>query len=254
VERCFVTRPFGPSRWLVVCSVFAASYFTHSSAALGQIQTEAVPGETASVSRNSKVAERGSVNYLRSGMTYSGVFLKGLIAEAYQVPFTRVSGSDAEITKMLSETYDVTVKAPRPISQQELMLMLQRLLADRLKLRVSRTPKVEQVYNLTVRKDGAKFREAVTDGEVDLDRKPGVYQFNRCAMWRFSAFLSNRVGRPVLDRTGLPGVYDFVLKPDTSPGSEPSILRDVSQLGLEMEPGEGSVTYLIVEHLEKPPE
>jgi uncharacterized protein (TIGR03435 family) len=71
--------------------------------------------------------------------------------------------------------------------------------------------------------------------------------------------------RPVVDRTGLTGTYDFtfafrpVLPPDVSEDQSPETanlptifqaLRD--QLGLELTPQRGPVEVLVIDHVEKP--
>jgi uncharacterized protein (TIGR03435 family) len=71
--------------------------------------------------------------------------------------------------------------------------------------------------------------------------------------------LAGRVGRPVLDRTGLSGEYSFELyfTPDgANPGddAEPGIFDALrEQLGLRLEAGRGPVELLIVDRAEKVP-
>jgi uncharacterized protein (TIGR03435 family) len=88
--------------------------------------------------------------------------------------------------------------------------------------------------------------------------------------------LAQRVGRTVLDQTGLKGNYDFTLKwtpeqggpgmmggpPGAGPGPDappppdpngPSIFTAVQeQLGLKLEPTKGPVETLVIDHVEKP--
>jgi uncharacterized protein (TIGR03435 family) len=72
--------------------------------------------------------------------------------------------------------------------------------------------------------------------------------------------------RPVIDKTGLTGNYDFTLtfQPDLPPGFDranlPPELRDRpnlfdalrQQLGLKLEPQKGLVTYCVIDSVEKP--
>jgi uncharacterized protein (TIGR03435 family) len=76
--------------------------------------------------------------------------------------------------------------------------------------------------------------------------------------------LINMVGRPVIDRTGLTGRYDFTLKWTPAPGiggpsgppvdpDAPSIFTAVQeQLGLKLESARGPVEVVVVDRLEKP--
>jgi uncharacterized protein (TIGR03435 family) len=67
--------------------------------------------------------------------------------------------------------------------------------------------------------------------------------------------LRNRVGRVVIDRTGLTGQYEFVLefavRPDDT--ERPSVFAAVEeQLGLKLEPGRAPVRVLVIEQIERP--
>ena len=85
-----------------------------------------------------------------------------------------------------------------------------------------------------------------------------------------------RLGRTVIDKTGLKGEYDFKLKWTPEPGEEgleslglppvppspqpadtngPSIFTAVQeQLGLKLESTKGPVDVLVIDHAEKPSE
>jgi len=84
--------------------------------------------------------------------------------------------------------------------------------------------------------------------------------------------LSGYVGRPVIDRTGLTGLYDYELEispmrtlnmaPTTAPpggpaaaapiDDGPTIFESVQQLGLKLESTKGPVEYLVIDSVEKP--
>ena len=78
--------------------------------------------------------------------------------------------------------------------------------------------------------------------------------------------LSAILGRPVIDRTGLTGKYDFKLQwtPDTpvqmrSPDQPvtdsehgPSIFTAVQQLGLKLEKQKGPVEVIVIDSVERP--
>ena len=86
-------------------------------------------------------------------------------------------------------------------------------------------------------------------------------------MGRIAGFLKNPftgVDRPVVDRTGLTGTFDFSLEwspePDAArpPGSQsedtgPAFLEALQeQLGLKLNPTTGPVDVLVIDHVEGP--
>jgi uncharacterized protein (TIGR03435 family) len=89
----------------------------------------------------------------------------------------------------------------------------------------------------------------------------------RASMTYLSWFLSQALDRPVIDRTGLPGFYDFTLGyvPELPPGVEypagfqvpdlPNIYQALkNQLGLKLESQKGEVEFFVIDHAEKPTE
>lgn len=79
--------------------------------------------------------------------------------------------------------------------------------------------------------------------------------------------LSDTVGRTILDKTGLPGKYDYTLEwePDDTPpiaGNENGLPVDSSkasiftalqeQLGLKLEPQKAPISVLVIDHIEAP--
>jgi uncharacterized protein (TIGR03435 family) len=73
-------------------------------------------------------------------------------------------------------------------------------------------------------------------------------------------FLSGeRAGRPVQDKTGLSGKYDFWLPtpaPVDAPMSDaaPSVTSVVEELGLKLVPTKGQVETLVIDHVGRPSE
>jgi uncharacterized protein (TIGR03435 family) len=87
--------------------------------------------------------------------------------------------------------------------------------------------------------------------------------FTRVNMPGLVIMLSNSLGAPVIDKTGLTGFYDFSLEwtdPLARPASGnpqpvdagPDIFTAVQdQLGLRLEPGKGAVEVVVIDHIEK---
>jgi uncharacterized protein (TIGR03435 family) len=68
--------------------------------------------------------------------------------------------------------------------------------------------------------------------------------------------------RPVVDQTSLPGLYDFTLTWMQDPGGDDAIAANTAyfrnalktQLGLELKPGHASISFLMIDHVERPSE
>lgn len=210
-------------------------------------------------------ADAGSTRFGVDGITVHRASLLELICAAYQMPYSRVLFADAR--QNARERYDVSAKAGRPASKQELLAMLQTLLGDRFKLKLHQESKVQPVYNLTVAKGGLKM----TEGPRTPDKTcafPQCMAIDNTEMWVLAATLSGRMGRPVLDRTGLTGSYSGALRLDIMEGlvvsdpdvktrfldwSSSSVFGDIEkQLGLKLEAASAPVETIIVDHAEAP--
>jgi bla regulator protein blaR1 len=197
--------------------------------------------------------------------------LQFVAATAYDVNIDQISGWPEWA---LNEHFDIDAKAAHPVTAQQLHAMLRALLAERFRFRVRRETRQEQVYGLAIDRRGPKLKEHATASEPARgDRMPirpggkGEVIFQGVPMSRLAWFLGTRLNRPLIDRTGLAGSYDFELLwdgermpmgPDGAPvldSLRPSIFTAVrEQLGLRLEPEKGPVEYLTVEHLERPTE
>ncbi len=165
--------------------------------------------------------------------------------------------------------------------------MLQALLADRFGLKVRVETQDGPVYFLSIGKNGSKLPPAKpaaalqmvgpdgggVTGVIELERRTvdGTrVKATSVNIPYLTRYLSQLLRRPVLDKTGLTGIYDFTLDfiPDAgaSPVSSPtddntlppdpggtSIFTAIQQqLGLKLEPGRGPVETLVIDHVERP--
>ena len=166
-------------------------------------------------------------------------------------------------------------------------LVFRKLLQERFKLAWRNATVDQPIYNLVVAKGGPKFK-AVGPDEVSpyafkvdgapykgtgvtMRPSPGggaMWVMQQAHMSSFAKnFLSEQVGRQVVDKTGLTGAYNFTLdyawqgmsaaSPDAgaSEPSKPDIFTALQeQLGLKLEPARGPVGILVFDHVEQPEE
>ena len=177
--------------------------------------------------------------------------------------------------------FNVTAKIPPGTGMREFGLMQQSLLAERFGLRTHFEKREMTVYELTVAKGGAKLKETQEPAAEKLDAPwrppaagpPGrtMARVNRKgdSVADLADFLSNQLGQPVTDATGLSGRYDyafsFLMEPgghaagpvaSNTPEPESGInLMDAvrDQLGLRLEKKKGQADVLVVDHAEKVP-
>jgi uncharacterized protein (TIGR03435 family) len=87
---------------------------------------------------------------------------------------------------------------------------------------------------------------------------PGTIAIGGMTMDQIAAGFWTRLGRVVINRTGLQGNFDLDLEfaPDlATPSDSPSIFTAVEeQLGLKLESTKGPVDVLVVERVERPVE
>jgi uncharacterized protein (TIGR03435 family) len=169
--------------------------------------------------------------------------------------------------------------------------MLQALLEDRFGLKIHRETREVPVYALTVAKGGPKLRpfQEGSCTPFDLTKSfpaPGDKPLCKLMMgsgtpqnrkdeghglsldeFAKALIMSNSLDRPVINKTGIAGTFDFHLEyalDDTSPlfrrdpgdpsdPGGPSIFTALQQqLGLKLEPAKGPGEFLVIDRVETP--
>ena len=170
------------------------------------------------------------------------------------------------------QRFDIAAKnaSGKTTSYEEEQSQVRELLADRFQLTTHRETKQMDVYLLVAAKNGPKLT-AHNDGSGSGTRKGcGHLAGTRLTMDVIATVLSRQFERDVLNRTDLPGKYDFQLDwtPDSGPcpapdgrdGSavvynHPSIFTALQQQpGLRLEPSKGPVEVLVIDHVSNPTE
>jgi bla regulator protein BlaR1 len=268
------------------------------TAAAGAPDLESHGFESASIKphKSSGAVEMSRVSFTPYGFTATNVTLQTLIRDVYRVQASQIVGPPDLLN---SDKYDIDARMEKSVSDElrkldpmqslpERQRMLQALLADRFKLTVHHETKELPVYALIIAENGAKLQQAKPGdtyangikgpnghpggpGNVRMGR--GTLTGQALSMADFVRALSDQLGRPVLDKTGLTGRYDLNLQwtPDDSqvpmfkatgtPSASQSAASGSSlfttmqdQLGLKLESQDSPVEILVIDHVEKPSE
>jgi uncharacterized protein (TIGR03435 family) len=160
-----------------------------------------------------------------------------------------------------SEHYDLEATAGHAITVEQMRAMLQTLLAQRFQLQVHRETREIAMYSLALGKNGPKFKESEVDetpkGSIMGDGVGMHMVVAKGTMAQLASRLSsNGAGRPVMDKTGLTGIYSFKLdwvNDTAAAGDLPSLAVALQeQLGLKLEAAKGPVEFIVVDHVERP--
>jgi uncharacterized protein (TIGR03435 family) len=146
-----------------------------------------------------------------------------------------------------------------PARTERTRVALQALLAERFQLAVHRETKTMPAYVLVVAKSGFKLKETKDDGRgMDMSANHGKLTFHKVSMESFARNLAGNLNSPVVDMTGIKGVFDLTLEwaqDEAEPGSGPSIFSALQeQLGLKLETQKAPVEMLVIDRIEKPSE
>ncbi|CAN5540717.1 hypothetical protein BH10ACI4_BH10ACI4_36530 [soil metagenome] len=203
--------------------------------------------------------------------------LGDLITFAYQVQIKQVVGAPEWLE---TDRYDIeatqdTEGAPNP---QQVRTMIQKLLADRFKLKFHHDKRDLSAYILSVGKGGSKLKPTEMAGPLPgIGFRPSAEGVSlgvrNGAIGDFTGFLQTLIlDRPVVDQTGLKDRFDFTVKfmpddsqfsghPPTLPASTeatnafPNLFTALQdQLGLKLESAKTPVEVIAIDHVEKPSE
>jgi uncharacterized protein (TIGR03435 family) len=164
------------------------------------------------------------------------------------------------------ERYDIIAKAGRPATDAEMRQMLQVLLLERFQMKVHRETREMPVYVLMPGKGEAKVKAAAPDAKPLIDgNNPTGVSFHALPISRFTFMLTRRMDRPVLDQTGLKGLYDYTVdlsglgfagrpaerqEGDAGPSVFTTVQRD---MGLKLEARKEQIEILVVDSANKVP-
>lgn len=234
---------------------------TPARTGLAQLSTPAFEAASIRPSHQSRNGDEVHVKTAPGLLTLRGTSLRFCIEWAFDMPPFQVDAPE-----WLSDAgFDILGKAAAPVGDDRLRLMLRTLLVERFGVKVHMDRREMRVYALTLAPGGPKFRESTTDGPPFFGNDGRASMLaKRVTMNEFASKLSEPLGRPVVDATGLNGRYD--LRIDVSsymtsrPGKESELdvtellfagLKD--QLGIKLVSRKSTVDILVVDYADKVP-
>jgi uncharacterized protein (TIGR03435 family) len=242
--------------------ILPLSILLSGSVALGQAPTRAPAFDVAAVRPSQhRVGPdyNNQLTYSATGFTARNVTLKRLVAEAYHLQLNQVVGP----SWLDQNEYEIDARAAEGATREQMAPMLRKLVAERFNMTLHSEQREMRVYVLAVGKGGPKIR-ATNSGEAA--RATGGLHFHgdlrefadllAVQLTIPAAFNPAEPARasveqvPVLDKTGLSGVFDLSVDLHPELGTDNFTLWQRAlqdQLGLRIESRKEAVEVLVVD-------
>lgn len=257
-----------------VLMLLLGSVMSAQSTATKQIKTDAEAAFAVATIKPSDPYSSGKGMRIR-GRRFAAVnaTLSYLIQYAYGFHARQIRGGPEWLDEAKFDIAAIPEEEGQPTNEQW-KAMLQKLLAERFALRFHHATQELSVY-LLIQKDASKLSKSKADAaglpDLTFRRGEGVIRLpaRNASMDDFAHVMQrNVVDRPIVDRTGLLGRFDFILTFTPSEyqlamtgGGAPSAVDNAppelftaleQQLGLKLQPAKVPVDVLVIDHAEKP--
>ncbi|SEG02411.1 soil-associated protein, TIGR03435 family [Bryocella elongata] len=238
--------------WLLLAAIFSSGMaHAQASFAVATIRPSAA---------QVRFESDGETILLPASIKMRDVSIQTCIKWAYGVQRAQVLGPGL----LTSEKYDIEAKADGPATEDQMKAMMQALLAERFGLAFHREKKELRSFALEVAKGGPKlgekFKQATSD-EVPWRANSAMGTTARAlTMQEFADFLSGPTEKPVVDKTGLAGRWDFsfdfskyMLDPPKGLDDFLLVLNTTLQgeMGLKLESEKDVVEVMVVDKVQK---
>ncbi|HVY94914.1 MAG TPA: TIGR03435 family protein [Bryobacteraceae bacterium] len=253
--------------------------------ACAQVTFEAATIDPVEMTLAQAIGGRSSVTIDDSFATFRGQSPVQLIQRAYGVLADQIINLPDSSRGV---NFDIRAKIPAGVSKDQVPEMLQALLAERFKLVVHRQEEQRKLYQLTVAPGGTKKMQRMEG--AGPGRCPLQDGHRICAaesMAELATMMTNLrtlalaaakapaaaasglaemaanaprdflVDRPVIDKTGLEGRFEFPFDYGPVPGSPDlppyRIVDSLNALGLKLVPVTSAVQTVVIDHIERMP-
>jgi uncharacterized protein (TIGR03435 family) len=219
--------------------------------------------------------------------------LSELISTAFGLPYHQLQAPfplDDGRSKLDAERFNINAKVPEGATKDQFLQMQRNLLIERFGLKFHLEQKEMDGYELVIAKNGPKFKESEPErtspdttkqagskaekkdkygfplgmdyqmGQVGMDGGTVRKVWARTKTEKIAAFISDQIGKPVADSTGLKAEYALSLEWTYLPEAEsitgfpPNLFTALQeQLGLKLQPKKIVIEILIIDHVERIP-
>ena len=213
--------------------------------------------QTATITRNHSGSVSGGSQILPDGrVIITNTAVRDMLRIFYDVPDFAIVGAPEWFA---SERFDIMAQAAGNTSRDGLKQMMRKLLAEQFKLVLHQEARSLPVFELRKsRTDGTLGPNMIpaktsceTGGTASCphDLTGGSFTAVAMPMDRIVRTLAELAGRPVIDKTNLPGLYDLKLM--WTPGLSTFLGAVREQLGLELEPRDQPAKVLVIDSVER---
>src|SRR5665213_3390997 len=140
--------------------------------------------------------------------TLTGYSLMSLIESAYSVKEYQILDAPGWLS---SERWTLEGELTQPVRMFSYMQLLQPVLADRYHLKIRRETRTMPIYSLVIAKGGLKLKPSPEDAKQGT-RYGNMIVGQKYDIRRLAPDLDGNLNMPVVDKTGLTGIYDMDLK------------------------------------------
>jgi uncharacterized protein (TIGR03435 family) len=243
----------------------------------GVIHAQRPTFEVASIKRNVSVGQLSSINAQPGGrIRVTNHSLRNIIRNVNRLQSYQIVGGPDWIDK---DRWDIVAKGAGDPAFEQMVAMMQTLLADRFKLVTHRETREMLIYTLVLARPDGRLGPQITSSTTDCDAiaaaaraqggtappppgagprcgvnmNGGVLRMSARPLADLARNISIATDRMVVDKTGLAGIFDLELRWNDTDG--PSLVTAVQeQLGLKLDPQRGLVDVLVIDSASRPVE
>ena len=236
---------------------------SHAEAQSPGVVISSAPLHVTSLKRNASGDPLTQIKRAAGATSISNTTVRNLIEMAYSVKNYQLTGGPAWIDE---DRFDITYTGGEPTSPSQGLVSiaaLKELLTERFHLVLRQETKPGPIFALVVGIGGARLSSVTPQNAPGTDEpllSMRVMQKDGQGVIAITGgpdglaeSLSSQLGRPIVDKTGLTGIYSINFHWATTSASAESIAADLQQqLGLSLAPQEGMVETSTVESVSLP--